>query len=80
MAKKIKNPISTVVTRVDGIFTCRADYGVESEGIEARRSMVVTLKENTIKDVDGEVMEQIFAHEGTEEMYVEPEPVSPDSI
>ena len=72
MAKKIKNPIATVITRVDGVFTCRADYGVESDGVEARRSMVVELKENTIKDVNEEVMKQIFEHEGTKEMYVEP--------
>lgn len=75
MAKKIKNPISVVVTKDDDTFRCRADYGVVSEGVEERRSMEITLLPATLHDIDEEAIAQIHAHEGTSEVVVEePEP------
>ena len=68
MAKKIKNPISVVVTENDGIHTVRADYGVTSEGVEERRSMEITLLPTTLNDIHEESIAQIHAHEGTTEI------------
>ena len=68
MVKKIKNPISYVIQREDGVLSCRADYGVTSEGVEERRSLVVTLLPTTLTDVDEEAIAQIHAEEGTTEV------------
>ncbi len=65
MPKKITNPISAVVTEVDGVVTGRADYGVESDGIKERRSMEVTFLPNTLNDIHEEMIEAINAEEGT---------------
>ncbi len=65
MAKKIKNPISTVVTEKDGVVRGRADYGVESDGVQERRSIEFELKPQTINDVHEETMQAINAEEGT---------------
>ena len=76
MPKKIKNPISIVVTERDGVHTVRADYAVvcDEHEIENRRSMEITLLPATINDIHEEAIAQIHAHEGTTEIYVEPEP------
>lgn len=73
MPKKIKNPISYVIQRVDGVLTSRADYGVISDGVEQRRSMTTVLQESTLADVDEESIALIHAEEGTTELYEEPE-------
>ncbi|KKK66142.1 hypothetical protein LCGC14_2967060, partial [marine sediment metagenome] len=65
MAKKIKNPISVVVTENDGIHTVRADYGVESDGVHQRRSIDFELLPATINDVMEETIAAINDHEGT---------------
>ena len=75
MPKKIKNPISYVITRVDGELRSRADYGVVSEGVEERRTIETTLLPTTLTDVDEESLAQIHALEGTTEIETdEPEP------
>ncbi len=71
MAKRITNPISTVVTEVDGVQKGRADYGVESEGIHARRSIQFDLSPETLNDIHEETVAAINAEEGTTG---EPEP------
>jgi len=77
MAKKITNPISCVVTEVNGVHTCRADYGVESDGVKERRSIVTELKPKTILDIHEETMEAINTEEGTTgDVISEPEPDS----
>lgn len=39
MAKRIKNPISMVITQSDDVVSCRLDYGLEcDDGMEVRRS------------------------------------------
>ena len=68
MAKKLKNPISYVIQRVDGTLTSRADYGVVSEGVEERRSMTTVLQQGTLDDVDEESLAIIHAFEGTTEI------------
>ena len=65
MAKRITNPISAVVTEIDGVVRGRADYGVESEGIHARRSIEVTFLPNTLSDIHEEIVAAINAEEGT---------------
>lgn len=74
MGKQLKNPIAVVVTEVDGNHTVRADYGVISDGIVARRTMPITLSEQTINDIHEQTIAQIHAEEGTTDFYVEPEP------
>ena len=71
MAKRITNPISAVVTEVDGVVTGRADYGVESDGVKERRSIEVTFLPTTLDDIREEMVAAINAEEGT---IGEPEP------
>jgi len=67
MPKEIHNPISTVVTKVDGAQTVRADYGLGfseyPEEAPIRKSIQITLKPETLADIDEETMEAINAHE-----------------
>ncbi len=65
MPKKITNPISCVVTETNGVHTVRADYGVESEGVHARRSIEIELLPTTIADIHEETIAAINAEEGT---------------
>ncbi len=65
MAKKIKNPISCVVTEVNGSHSVRADYGIESEGVHTRRSIEFELLPTTIADIHEETIAAINAHEDT---------------
>lgn len=65
MAKRITNPISCVVTEVNGEHSVRADYGVESEGVHARRSIEFELTAPTINDIHEQTVEAINAEEGT---------------
>ena len=77
MAKKITNPIATVVVHTDGEHTVRADYGVESEEVKERRSIEFELKPETITDIHEETIAAINAEEGTTgepEPEEEPEP------
>lgn len=76
MAKKIKNPLSYVITRIGDTYKVRADYGVQCEhDIEDRRSMEITLLPATLHDVHEEAIAQIHALEGTSEIVTdEPEP------
>ena len=40
MAKRIKNPVSLVITTNDDVITSRVDYGVEcDDGLESRRTL-----------------------------------------
>lgn len=71
MPKKITNPISTVVTEIDGEHTVRADYGVVSDGVKERRSIEYTMTPQTITDIHEETVAAINAEEGTTG---EPEP------
>ena len=72
MPKKIKNPISYVITLTDGMYRVRADYGVVCEhDIEDRRSMEITLLPATLHDIHEETIAQIHAHEGTTEIVSE---------
>ena len=75
MAKKIKNPIETKVVKVDGEYEVSAHYGLICDDCEqqTRKGLPVTLKPETLADVNAEIMAQIFEHEGTTEEYVEPE-------
>ncbi len=82
--KKIKNPISYVITLTDGTYRVRADYGVVCEhDIENRRSMEISLLPATLHDIHEEAIGQIHALEGTTELVtdepeedpvIEPEP------
>ncbi len=75
MPKKITNPISVVVTEIDGTHTVRADYGVVCEHeIKNRRSIPIILQPTTLNDIHEEAIAQIHAHEGTTELFVAPEP------
>jgi len=65
MAKVITNPVSCVVTKRDGVSTCRADYGVASDEVHERRSIEFELQPTTIVDVNEETLAAINAHEGT---------------
>ena len=65
MPKKIKNPISCVVTETNGVHRVRADYGVKSQGVEERRSIEFDLKPETINDIHEETVAAINAEEGT---------------
>ena len=68
MPKEIHNPISTVVTKVDGVQTVRADYGLGfseyPDEAPIRKSATIELKPQTLHDVDEETMEQINEIEG----------------
>ncbi len=76
MAKKITNPISCVVTEVDGEHRVRADYGVScDDGIKERRSIEITLLPTTLADIHEELVAAINAHEGTTG---DPEPEQPE--
>ena len=70
MGKKIKNPISVIVTENDGVHRVRVDYGVvcDDHAIEERRSLEITLNPQTINDIHEETVAQIHAHEGTAEI------------
>ena len=70
MGKKIKNPIETKVIQVDGGYEVSAHYGIACDdcGQETRQGIPVTLKPQTLIDINEEIMEQIHAHEGTTEL------------
>jgi len=67
MAKKIKNPIEVKIVREDGVPTASAHYGLSCEEypeLEVRKGIPITLKPQTLNDIDEEAMEQINEHEG----------------
>lgn len=69
MAKRIKNPIETKVTKNDGVFTVHASYGIICDecGQDTRKGDDFTLKPETLTDINDEIMAQIHAKEGTTE-------------
>ena len=68
MPKEIHNPISTVVSKIDGVQIVRADYGLGfseyPEEKPIRKSAIIELNPQTLSDVDEETMEQINEIEG----------------
>jgi len=67
MGKVIKNPIEVRVVKEDGVTICSAHYGLSSEeypDISIRKGISITLKAETLDDIDKETMEQINTHEG----------------
>jgi len=69
MTKKIKNPIEVSVVRSDGNYEVSAHYGLICDDCEqqTRKGTTVTLKPETLYDINEEIMQQIHAHEGTTE-------------
>ena len=67
MAKVIRNPIVVKIVQEDNVLTCSAYYGVSCEeypDLEIRKPIPITLKYQTLNDVDEEIMVQINAEEG----------------
>ena len=67
MGKVIKNPILTEVKMENGVPIVLAHYGLSSgeyPEIAIRKGISITLKPQTLADIDEETMEQINAHEG----------------
>lgn len=68
MAKRIKNPIETKVVKIDDGYEVSAHYGLACDdcGQETRKGIPITLKPETLEDIDEQTMEQINEKEGTE--------------
>ena len=65
MAKWITNPIEIKVVRVDGEYEVSAHYGLAcDDGLDTRKGIPITLKPETLADIDEEGMTQINEHEG----------------
>ena len=69
MAKRIKNPIETKVTKTDGVYGVFASYGITCDdcGQDTRKGDSFTLKPETLADINEQIMEQIHDKEGTTE-------------